>query len=49
MPRHVIVLSGDAALFANVRAALSDDVRFDCTGDTVHCDGEGAPLTNIYP
>lgn len=49
MPRSIIVLSGDPDLFDNVRALLRTDPRFVDGGDTVHCDGSMAPLTNIYP
>lgn len=49
MPRSVIVLSSDPDLFGNVRALLRTDPRFADAGDTVHCDGTVAPLTNIYP
>jgi hypothetical protein len=49
VPRSVIVLSSDPDLFDNVRAVLGSDPRFIVAGDTVHCDGSVAPLTNIYP
>lgn len=48
MPRSVVVLSADPDLFDNVRALLRTDSRFIDAGDTVHCDGSMAPLTNIY-
>ncbi|KRB74006.1 hypothetical protein ASE01_18600 [Nocardioides sp. Root190] len=49
MPRSVVVLSSDPDLFDNVRALLATDPRFVDAGNTVHCDGSLAPLTNIYP
>jgi hypothetical protein len=47
--RYAIILSVDPDLFDNVRTTLSADSRFIDTGDTLHCDGSVAPLTNIYP
>jgi hypothetical protein len=48
MSRHVIVLGTSAGLFEDVQRTLLADGRFIDGGDTVHCDGEAAPLTNIY-
>jgi hypothetical protein len=44
----VIVLGSNADLFGDVRRTLLADSRFIDTGDTIHCDGAAAPLTNIY-
>lgn len=45
----MIVVSSDPDLFDSVRAALRTDPRFIALDDLLHCDGSGAPLTNIYP
>ncbi|MFC5266846.1 hypothetical protein ACFPJ1_32420 [Kribbella qitaiheensis] len=44
----MIVLGSNADLFGDVRRALLADSRFIAAGDTIHCDGAAAPLTNIY-
>jgi hypothetical protein len=44
----VIVLGGNGDLFSDVRRTLLADSRFIDAGDTIHCDGAAAPLTNIY-
>jgi hypothetical protein len=44
----VIVLGSNADLFGDVRRTLLADSRFIDVGDTLHCDGAAAPLTNIY-
>lgn len=49
VPRSVIVLSGDHELFEHLRAALARDRRFFDAGESLHCDGMAAPLSNIYP
>lgn len=49
MPRSVLVLSAESDLFRAVREAFTNDARFVVAGDTLHCDGTVAPLTNIYP
>jgi len=46
---YAIIVSVDPDLWANVRTALMADSRFIDAGDTLHCDGSAAPLTNIYP
>jgi hypothetical protein len=48
MPRYVIVLGNSADLFDDARRTLLADGRFIDGGDTIHCDGTAAPLTNIY-
>lgn len=45
----MIVVSSDPDLFSQVRSVLGSDPRFIDTGETVHCNGSMAPLTNIYP
>lgn len=49
MPRSVLVVGSSEDLFADVQRALLLDRRFLATEALVHCDGAGAPLTNIYP
>jgi len=46
--RYVIVLGSNGDLFGDVRRTLLADSRFIDAGDTIHCDGAAAPLTNIY-
>lgn len=44
----MIVLGARADLFSDVRRCLLTDGRFIDGDDVIHCDGNDAPLTNIY-
>ena len=45
----MLVLSSEPDLLSAAKRIGADDPRFLVTGDSLHCDGTGAPLTNIYP
>jgi hypothetical protein len=44
----VIAVADDPRLFESAARVLLRDARFRTVGETIHCDGRAAPLTNIY-